>query len=156
MTYRTGTHHGITICREGDGYRCRREEHDCERGHLVAVVVRGFDGRTPEQEADWMCARINAAHTPDVDYLRGAAEALAHVADRIADAAEADQIDLSVVGLGGIRLILEGVAAELGLEEDAPSAPLSQPVSAEQPPAGGSGRAEGVEATEACDNREGE
>lgn len=59
--YRVGSHHGITICREGDGYRCGRDGHDCDRGHLGAVVVRGFDGRTPEQEAEWMCARLNAA-----------------------------------------------------------------------------------------------
>ena len=38
-TYRAGTHHGVTICREGDGHHCGRPEHDCERGHLVAVIV---------------------------------------------------------------------------------------------------------------------
>ena len=40
-TYRTGTHHGVTINREGDGARCGRPDHDCTRGHLVAVVVDG-------------------------------------------------------------------------------------------------------------------
>lgn len=38
-TYRTGTHHGVTINRESDGHQCEHPDHDCARGHLVAVVV---------------------------------------------------------------------------------------------------------------------
>lgn len=41
ITYRAGAHHGVTIVREGDGGRCGRPDHDCTRGHLVAVVVDG-------------------------------------------------------------------------------------------------------------------
>lgn len=59
MTYRTGDHHGVTIVREGDGARCGRPDHDCARGHLVAVVVDGFDGRTAEEEAERICKALN-------------------------------------------------------------------------------------------------
>jgi len=53
-TYRTGTHHGVTIVREGDGARCGRADHDCERGHLVAVVVDG-----DQALAERICALLN-------------------------------------------------------------------------------------------------
>lgn len=41
MTYRADRHHGVTICSENDGVRCGREDHDCDRGHLVAAVFGG-------------------------------------------------------------------------------------------------------------------
>jgi hypothetical protein len=54
--YRTGNHHGVTIVREGDGSRCGRPGHDCDRGHLVAVVVDGG-----EELAEQICALLNGA-----------------------------------------------------------------------------------------------
>ncbi len=53
--YRTGNHHGITIVTEGDGTRCGRPDHDCQRGHLAAVVVNG-----DQALADRICALLNA------------------------------------------------------------------------------------------------
>lgn len=53
-TYRVGSHHGITINREGDGARCGRPDHDCDRGHLVAVVIDGG-----EEFAERICALLN-------------------------------------------------------------------------------------------------
>ena len=126
MTYRTGNHHGITIVAEGDGARCGWEGHDCARGHLAAVVIEGG-----LELAERICALLNDAHTPDVDHIRGAAEVLALVADRIADTGGS-------LNLRAIREIIESVAAELGIPdepddgEDAPvSAPIS-PLTAEQ------------------------
>jgi len=58
--YRTGNHHGITIVREGDGARCGREDHDCNRGHLVAVVVDGG-----QELAERICALLNASDDPE-------------------------------------------------------------------------------------------
>jgi hypothetical protein len=54
-TYRTGNHHGITICAEGDGFVCDRDDHDCARGHLVAVVVNGDHAL-----AERICDALNA------------------------------------------------------------------------------------------------
>lgn len=105
-TYRAGTHHGVTICREGDGHRCDLDGHDCERGHLVAVVVNG-----DRALAERICALLNGGYTPDVDHMRGAAEALAQVAERIANAA--DDFDASTIAT--LRLILEATTAELGI-----------------------------------------
>lgn len=42
-TYRVGDHHGVTIVREGDGARCGRPDHDCDRGHLVGVMLTAED-----------------------------------------------------------------------------------------------------------------
>jgi hypothetical protein len=42
-TYRVGNHHGVTIVRLGDGARCGRPEHDCDRGHLVGVMLTAED-----------------------------------------------------------------------------------------------------------------
>lgn len=53
--YRAGNHHGITIVREGDGARCGRPDHDCARGHLVAVVVNGG-----QELAERICQLLNA------------------------------------------------------------------------------------------------
>lgn len=66
-TYRTGTHHGITICVEGDGQICDRPGHDCARGHLVAVIVNGdlalaeriaalLNAEQQQQVATWTCS----------------------------------------------------------------------------------------------------
>jgi len=41
LKYRVGGHHQTTIVREGDGYVCGFPDHDCARGHLVAVVTSG-------------------------------------------------------------------------------------------------------------------
>lgn len=67
MTYRVGNHHGVTICAENDGVRCGREGHDCARGHLVAVVVKG-----DQALAERICALLNgdgptAKARPDED-----------------------------------------------------------------------------------------
>lgn len=79
-TYRVGTHHGVTICREDDDHRCDRPGHDCARGHLVAVVVNG-----DVELAGRICALLNADDgTTDVirnlATVREAAESL--IADR--------------------------------------------------------------------------
>lgn len=58
--YRTGTHHGVTICRENDGFRCDRDGHDCTRGHLVAVVVNGDTAL-----AERICALLNGDQPTD-------------------------------------------------------------------------------------------
>lgn len=58
-TYRTGTHHGVTICAEDDGARCGRPGHDCARGHLAAVVVEGAGDLTAEQLAERICVLLN-------------------------------------------------------------------------------------------------
>jgi hypothetical protein len=63
-TYRTGTHHGITICAENDGARCGRPDHDCARGHLVAVVVEGADGLDAVEFAERICALLNGDQPP--------------------------------------------------------------------------------------------
>lgn len=59
MTYRVGNHHGVTIVSEGDGARCGRPEHDCERGHLVAVVIDGG-----QELAERIAALLNADAGP--------------------------------------------------------------------------------------------
>jgi hypothetical protein len=61
-----------------------------------------------------------SGHGPTAqDHTRGTAEALALVADRIADAADQGP-DSRFLALGAIRLILEGVAAELGIDNSGP------------------------------------
>jgi hypothetical protein len=52
-------------------------------------------------------------HTPEVDHARGAAEALAQVAERIANAADNFDAD----ALKTLRIILEATEAELGADE---------------------------------------
>jgi hypothetical protein len=59
-TYRVGTHHGVTINREGDGHRCDRPGHDCARGHLVAVVTDG-----DQELAERICAALNDREPED-------------------------------------------------------------------------------------------
>lgn len=120
-TYRTGNHHGVTIVAEGDGARCGRPDHDCERGHLVAVVVDGSDGLDADGFAEHICERLNSP-TPDVTYTRGAAEALAEVRRRLdawgklADIyAEFGPEDVAAIVLG----ILRDASAELGVDEKA-------------------------------------
>lgn len=67
MTYRVGNHHGVTIVREPDQQAvcCNREDHDCTRGHLVAVVVNG-DQALAERICDLLNAdERSAAHADD-------------------------------------------------------------------------------------------
>lgn len=59
------------------------------------------------------------ARTPDVDHIRGAAEALEHVAERIANAAD----DFDTDALKTLRIILEATAADLGIDEDREDTP---------------------------------
>lgn len=54
VSYRTGSHHGVTIIREGDGYRCGRSDHDCARGHMVAVVTN-----EDQKLAERICLLLN-------------------------------------------------------------------------------------------------
>jgi hypothetical protein len=169
-TYRTGNHHGITICAENDGARCGRPDHDCARGHLVAVVVDGGDDSAAFAER--ICALLNddAAYwarveqaqpglapggtpmaalraladgpgTPDRTYLRGASDALAEVRRRL--------IVWSKLAEDGEKLsealahgILRAAAAELGVDEDAPPSRVSTPVSDLQGSVVGRDRAE--------------
>lgn len=72
--YRTGNHHGVTINREDDRYRCQQPGHDCPRGHIVGMVANGqfltgdpaLSARVhnllrgdPPQDTDWdLAARI--------------------------------------------------------------------------------------------------
>lgn len=124
MTYRVGNHHGVTIIDANPNSRCLDEHHDCARGHLVAVVVDGG-----QLFAEHICDRLNAV-TPDVTHTNGAREALAHIAERIANAAD----DFDADALKTLRIILQATAAELGVDETAPPSPLSAPVSASKPP----------------------
>lgn len=62
-TFRTGTHHGVTIVAEpddNDWFCCNREDHDHGRGRLVAVVVNG-----DTVLAERICALLNADEEPD-------------------------------------------------------------------------------------------
>lgn len=108
MTYRVGNHHGVTIVNETDTAPCGRPDHDCARGHLVAVVVNG-----DQELAKRICELLNDGCTG------GAAEALDHVAVRIANAAD----DFDTDALATMRDILEATAAELGVDETAPACP---------------------------------
>lgn len=100
-TYRVGNHHGVTIVREDDGHTCARPDHDCERGHLVAVITNDN-----WELAERICALLNA-------YMPSACTRVGqHNCDgewRNHDRYEA--------------------AAELGVGEDAPGSPRIQPQS---------------------------
>ena len=111
-SYRTGNHWGVTIVRQGDTFKQGRMEPDGpalpprrEGDQLVAVVVNG-----DEALAECICQLLNDAHTPDVDHTRGAAEALAAVADRIAD------LDGTHITMRALRQVLETAAAEIGVD----------------------------------------
>lgn len=157
MTYRVGTHHGVTINRDSDGFICGRPGHDCTRGHLVAVVVNG-----DRELAERICAALNASEqprllsitgpisdaeletirarflsnpgeartltvlpdTPDVDHTNGAREALAEVRRRLDARAE-----LGPITRDALALVMAEAAAELGVDEEAPSGPSSLPES---------------------------
>lgn len=81
------------------------------RSELVAVVVNG-----DQELAEDICFRLNSV-TPDVPYTNGAREALDFVRRRLDElrAASAPASYLIVLG------ILRDAAAELGLDEDAPT-----------------------------------
>lgn len=163
MTYRVGRHHGVTIVNEDPTERCGREDHDCARGHLAAVVIDGG-----ERFAERICQLLNGppypprctfelgvrgcmcepwpdchhpknAHTPDVDYLHGVKDTLAEVRrrltvwDKLTAAGERLDPELALA-------ILREAAAGLGLDEDAPSAPAISPESAQNASAEGRDR----------------
>ena len=143
MTYRVGNHQPRNLYR-GDQY--------------IGVM---FDPADTALIVDVMEGR---ADTPDVDHTNGAREALAEVAERIADLAQRGGL-LTLIALADI---LEAAAAELGVDEgrdaharfcdgtcrvspsaccpatlppdeEGPARPLSAPVAAENGPARGSG-----------------
>lgn len=124
-TYRAGTHHGTTIVRSDDGHRCARPDHDCERGHMVAVVTN----------EDWELAEriallLNASDldgTPDRTYLRGASEALAEVRRRLKIASALGRPFTEAT----IDMALGIAAMELGVDEKAPRASRCEPQSDE-------------------------
>jgi hypothetical protein len=143
-TYRAGTHHGVTICRENDGHTCGRPDHDCARGHLVAVITND-----DWELAEHICDRLNAV-TPDVTHTNGAAEALATVLgvlDGWIEGAKANHEGNGhrVERTGeecwtrfhpdDIRNMVKDAAAELGVDEDAPSGLAVTRRSAETGPA---------------------
>lgn len=138
MTYRVGTHHGVTICREGDDHHCGRDGHDCTRGHLVAVVVDG-----DVELAERICALLNADdrcwHGEHCDGSGPDCERDAPLKGGHRDCAAAWHAN-------------HGCATE-PYDLNAPSGPPSLPVSAEQPPVGGNGRPEGVEVISAARER---
>lgn len=119
-TYRPGSHRGTTIVRSGDGYRCGRPDHDCERGHMIAVVTN--DDWALAERIAWLLAHDG---TPDVTYLRGARDALAEVRRqltawlRVNDWSDTDDRPSP----GVVDGMLRAAAAELGVDEDAPAAP---------------------------------
>lgn len=128
-------------------YACqRRARHDVcvswQSGNGSDAWVVDYDDLVSQIEQ--LRTERAERNTPDVDHTNGAREALAHVADRIADAAATTSSDF--ITLRAVRLILEGVAAELGVDEEAPTRPLSASVAAEQPSAGGNGRPGGAAA----------
>jgi hypothetical protein len=61
------------------------------------------------------------AHTPDVDYLHGVNDAVTEVRRQFENAVESDE----ECAVGVVRHILRDVAEGLGVDEDAPSGPLS-------------------------------
>lgn len=113
-TYRTGTHHGTTIVRSDDGHRCARPDHDCERGHMVAVVTN----------EDWELAEriallLNASEldgTPDRTYLRGASEALADVRRQLDAWAKLNPLHDGRPAIATVMGMLRDAAAELGVD----------------------------------------
>jgi hypothetical protein len=136
-TYRA--EHGVTVVRNATG----AETGWRESAQTVAVVVNGDQALAeriawllthacptcmgPQRETvDLVCQTCGTdyASTPDVDHTRGAAEALALVADRIAE------LGFAPIRLRTLRELLERVSAELGLDGDAPSSPSSAPLSA--------------------------
>lgn len=124
MTYRVGNHHGVTIVDENPNHRCGRPDHDCARGHLIATAQT-------EDYADRIVEALNRV-TPDVTHTRGAAEALAHVRRQVETWVnltdshyEAQPEHIAEVIEGMLQL----AAAELGVDEDAPSGPSSLPES---------------------------
>jgi hypothetical protein len=108
-TYRTGNHWGVTIVREPEPAGICSDRSCPDRGdhpshdqaQLVAVVVNG-----DQELAKRICELLNAP-TPDVDHLRGVAEALAEVRRRLAGTPLADILNE----------ILRNAAAELGVTE---------------------------------------
>lgn len=93
------------------GYRDIPSDGDTADDHAffvrsLPVVVKG--DLTPLLAC--AIARLADAHTPDVDYARGAAEALAEVAERIAD------LDGTEISMRALRQVLEAAAAEIGVD----------------------------------------
>lgn len=116
MTYRPGNHHGVTIVNETDTTPCGRPGHDCARGHLVAVVVNG-----DQALAERICELLNDAHTPDVSWTRGGAEALADIRRRL------DGFTGPHIRMATLRRLLQDAAASLGVDEDTPPGPPAKP-----------------------------
>lgn len=115
--YRVGAHHGVTICREDDGYVCGRPDHDCARGHLVAVIING----------DWELAERIAALLNASQRLTGP---LVH------ETTEAIRKQLRILGYTEHTVECDGAmaAARAWTErQDAPESCLSASVSAQQP-----------------------
>ena len=141
-TYRTGNHWGVTIVREGDVFTQGRMEPNGPvqpprrvGDQLVAVVVNG-----DQDLAQDICFRLNSV-TPDVDHTNGAREALAWVRRALDIAAKPDEQLFAAT----VHEILRHAAAELGVDEDAPSACVSSPQSPEHAPVQGSAWAEALQ-----------
>lgn len=113
-TYRPGTHHGTTIVRSGDGYRCGRPDHDCERGHMVAVVTN--DDWALAERIAWLLAHDG---TPDVTYLRGARDALAEVRRQLTAWVNLNPLSVARPAAATVMGMLRVAAAELGVDESA-------------------------------------
>lgn len=143
-TIRTGAHWRVTIV--DDGTQPPDASGHRPDARLLAVVMAG-KVVTPDPElAERVAALLNfqqrameiwgptdgdvLPHTPDVDYLRGAADALVEVQrqlitwSKLADIGE--PISVAVV-MGMIRT----AAGELGVDEDAPSGSRQEPQAAE-------------------------
>lgn len=105
-TYRT--EHGVSIIREGKVYPqwagSEPQEAEPDEDELVAVVVNGEEGL-----AERICALLNP-HTADVDYLRGAREAIAQVERRLAGYSG------EMIRRSAVDRALREAAAEIGVD----------------------------------------
>lgn len=94
--YRAGTHHGVTIVRKGDGYRCDRDDHDCARGHMVAVVTNG-----DQALAERICTLLNGVTvTPAAEHAFHSAAAAARTMPRHEGYATHDGLCAALRALG--------------------------------------------------------
>lgn len=109
MTWRVGNHQPRNLYR-GDQYI-----GVCFDPADTALIVDVMEGRTD---------------TPDVDHTNGGREALAHIAERVADHAQRG----GLLTLTAFADILEAAAAELGLGEEAPGSPRISPSAAQNRP----------------------
>lgn len=152
MSHRPGRNWRVTIVDDPDPQPCDEigphycfalgENSEHHTAKLHAVVMAGKVLTTDPELAERVCELLNdEAHTPDVSWTRGAAEALAEVRRLLEHAAGPDE----EIAAGTVRHALQAAAASLGVDEDTPRGPLSSTQTAQTPSVGGNGRPGGAE-----------